>query len=542
MSEVITEYHPIVARGDDNRTVRERVVEGVNKLADTVKITLGTKGRLVMYCRFRDFEDPEGFPVLTKDGVTVATQIRSQDPIENMAIQVVRQAAQNTVESSGDGTTTTTILAQELITKGLLLKDQGLSHRDFSHQVDQAVEDITHYIENVVAKPIIDDQACQNIELVATISSNSEEVGKLIGDIAREVGVYADIEVKKSNNYVTEIETVKGMKLHRGYFAPFMCTDTENMEWRHSDVKVLVFDDVIRDISEIIPYIDAATTESGSPAPVLIYAQDIASTVINRVQNIMRYSSRPVMIVEHDGFGDRRIDLINDVAVLTGARIVDSKAKVRNYELVLGNCEEAIVNQQYTSIIGGNYNEEDLNAQMSHIKGKIESNVLSGSERKFYEKRLANLYGGLAVVYVGGNTRVEVDELYARIEDAVLAVKSSMRSGVVPGGAYTWENTAIQAYNPDKKSPGYDLVFESLRAILNQLLKNADMLEREGEIRVNILQGRGYNLITNSYDNIEDYKVLDPASVLIDSLVNAASVAKSLLSVERVLHRGKLYL
>jgi chaperonin GroEL len=550
---------------NENETIT-KILRGVNVLCDTIKLTLGTKGMLVLYSSFRDFEDVEGFPVITKDGVTVASQISSDDPVINMAIQIVRQASKNTVRSSGDGTTSTAVLAQSIInqcvnslnssTYGNLTGKSRLSSWELCKQIDEAVELAINYIK---LNSIAVNEDLEKVKIVASISSNSNEIGDLIHDVISQIGFNSEIEVKKSNFSSTEVELVKGMKLYKGYFAPFFCSDNIRMTWEQSRVKVLIYDDVIRDYLDIAPYVKVSVDDDDSTKalPLLIYAQDVAPTVLNRIENMMKHNPRPIMIVEHDGWGDRRIELLNDLSIMTNALIVDSNTVLNNPKKALGYCDECIVTSNTLSVLGGNCDEEARIQEIELVENKIKNGNLSPNESVFYKKRLSNLYGGVAVINVGGNTQVEMLEKYARIEDAVLAIKSSLTNGISIGGGFTWEKCAdylekkAVLLNYTKESnPGYFIILNSLRSILDQLLLNSGNSYRVDEIRSklntkddanNVKQKpQVLNLIDDQFYNYDKYKVYDATSVLTDSLFNAATVAKSIISIKRAVVPRKL--
>ena len=529
---------------------RNKLLNGVNLLSNTVKVTLGTQGRLVLYNKLRDFEDPIGYPSLTKDGVTVAKHIQSADPVENMAIQIMRQASQNTVDTSGDGTTTTSILAQEIINKGFNLLDHGMSSWEFNRQADQAVADIVKYIEDK-SIPINKEGDLSEIKTVATISSNSEELGGFIYDIIKNIGIESDIEVKKSNKSTTEIEMVKGMKIHKGYFAPFFCTDMTYMTWEQYDVNILLFDDTIRDFAVIEPYMRASVDAEGKAVPILIYCEDVADAVLGQLNRLVQMNPRPVMIVEKDGFGDRGIDVMNDIAVVTDALIVDYTHKPKDYRKALGRASEVLVNSKFTTILGGKGNDVEIQAEVDRINERLEADeLMSGNERKFLNKRIANLSGGIAVIHVGGTTKIERNEAHDRIEDAVLAVKSAIKSGTSVGGAYIWENCAnylidalpLRSDIHPNHTEAYKLVVNSLKSILRQLLTNSGELPNIDTIRDTIVKdNKAYNLIDRQFYKIDDYPVRDATSVLIDSIKNAISVAKSILAIERSIYNGEVH-
>lgn len=524
-----------------NTETKAKILDGVNTLADTVKITLGTKGQGVIYNKLRDFEDPKGYAVLTKDGVTVAKQIEMRDPVSDMAVQVVRESSLKTAESSGDGTTTTVILAQEIISRGFELLENGMSAWEFKRHADEAAEDIIAIIEQMSTSV---EENTQRIAQVATISSNDREIGNLIHDIVQEIGIYGDIEPKQTFSSTTNVELVTGMKVYKGYYAPFMCTDMTSLTFETDTCFIVVFDDVIRDYADISEYIRNAVDSMGNPVPILIFAEDIAATVLTRLEGLMKYNPRPMMVVPHDGFGDRRIDIMNDICLMTGAEIVDAKTKEQSLygASKMGVCSKVIVNQRYTCLYGGDSDEKLLAKKVQEIQKKLKDPDVDKSDKAFLKRRLANLSGGIAVINVGGNTKVEMQETFYRIEDAVLAVSSAIRDGVVPGGGYTWLSVVNKLSDPGNH-PAYEAIIQSLTAIPKQLLVNADLYSPEffEQFKDKCSEGMAYDLSIDRFESIKDYEVYDAASVLIDSIKNATTVAKSILSIGKVIHNGKVY-
>jgi chaperonin GroEL len=449
-------------------------------------------------------------------------------------------------------TTTTAVLAQEIINKGYELLKSGVTSYEFNKYADWAVEDIKEYI---LKNSIEVDNNLELLKRVATISSNDPEVGQLIYDIVQEIGFYGDMDVKQTTNYTTEVHLVKGMKLHKGYFAPFFCNDQSKMEWRANNVHILVFNDTIRDYNDIRPYVQAATSPEGQPYPLLIYCNDVAATALNRIKGSMEFNPRPLMIVEHDGFGDRRTEIINDLCILTGASEVDPSQPANNPYGVLGYAEEVKVDRMFTSILEGNTDVDAVEAEVERIQRRIKESNPSGNEKKFLQKRIANLTGGVAVINVGGKTKVEVKEQYARIEDAVLAVKSAIQKGVSVGGSVTWCRTAFYGFiegcqkrgidinNPDEIPSSYRLIFQSLDAVLNQLLINSDDIKSLDAVITNAIDDKnpkGYDLSTREFYDLDDYEVYDATSVLLDSISNAVAVSKSILSIEKVIVDGEV--
>jgi chaperonin GroEL len=445
-------------------------------------------------------------------------------------------------------TTSTLILSQYLINEGFKLLENGMSSWQLNKEMDHAVEDIHDYIKKN-SIDVYDDLSM--LKELASISANDPEIGEIIYSIIDELGVECDIEVKLTKRSNTSVEIVNGMKLHKGYFDAFMCNDFSKMTFEANNVFIIVYDGVLKDYQDIAPYVKAAVNESGEPSPVLVYAKDVSKTTITRIEHMMKHNPRPFMIVEHDGFGDRRIAIMNDLATMTGAYIIspeDDTYKMMDHYDVLGFCDEVIVDNQFTSIIGAEGDEDEVTELLEEIRKNLEVAMENNwiKEIKFINKRIANLIGGIAVIHVGGNTEFSAKEKYDRIDDAVLAMKAAIKKGISIGGAFTWERTVVnnkaekRGYNK-KDNPGYFMVYDSLKQILNQLLINSGEYTEEyaNEIRKSYTRKNNpkpYNLIDRSFYNLEDYKVYDATSVLLDSIYNACSVSKSILSIEYSIH------
>lgn len=443
-------------------------------------------------------------------------------------------------------TTSTILLTQALVNSGYRLLSEGnVSSWEMNKEIDEAVEDITDYILSE-SKDISNN--LDMLRELATISANDEEIGDMIYDIINELSVHCDIEVKKSKRMFTEIEAVNGMKLHKGYFDGFMCNDYKNMTFSASDANILIYDGVIKDYNQIAPYVKASINEEGNPIPIVIYAQDVNRIAINRIEGMLKYNPRPFMIVEHDGFGDRRTDIMNDLAVVTGGIIVneDSNTNALMVKSSLGKCKEVFVTDRHSSFIGGYGNPNNIKESIDEINQVLESlDPTNKQDIKFYKKRLANLAGGIAVIHVGGSTPFEMEEKYMRIDDAVLAVKSAISSGISIGGGVTWINASVHGIDKSRKynrvdNPSYFMVFDSLQEIPAQLLKNSGEYTSDffKDLKKKYLSKnkKGYNLSDRKFYDMNDYKVYDATSVLTDVLSNASSVSKSLLSVEVAIH------
>ena len=499
---------------------KEKLLKGVNTLADTVKVTLGAKGRTVM------FNDHTGRIHITKDGVTVAKNINSKDDMEQMAIMVVREAAENTVKTSGDGTTTTLVLAQHLINRGYELLDEfdytriATAYDTFR---DQAIKYVLEHSISV-------EENLNLIKDVATISSNSEEIGDFIHKIIESISLHGAIEVKKSQSPKTRTEQVMGVKLAKGFYAPQFCTDQTKMTYHgESGVGILIFDERINSINDILPFINVVKQE-----PLLILANDIDDQALNNLIRIQVASDLKIMLVENDGFGDRRVEIINDIAALTGAAVIDRDNRdtlLADPDETLGLAREVFVNINSCSIIDGNADKELVAELVKDTKYQLTKEDNDPNSIKYYRRRLATLTGGVAVIHVGGTTEVEMKELKDRIDDAVEATRAAIQKGVSVGGGYTlrrcWET--IQLTNPEKPEA---VASDALMAIVAQLAENSD--EDINNMVAMIQKDTPIDLKLDKPIDISNYRVYDPTSVLIDAITNAVAVSKSILSVKNV--------
>ena len=492
------------------------LIKGVNKLADVVKVTLGAKGKNVM------FNNRENKPQITKDGITAARQVFSTNPFENMAIQVVREASEQTVKTSGDGTTTTIILARYIIEEGFKLLMSGkYSYYQLSKQLDTARDLVIQMIKN---KSLDVETHFDKLRHIATVSSSSNEIGSFIYDIMEDIGIYGSVEVKSSNNTKDKIDKVKGIKISKGFYAPHFVNDRLKMEFKMSGVSIVLFDDTVRSFSnDIMPYINELNGE-----PILFLVNDIEPTTLQTIINnkIANPSLFNIMFVEHDGFGDRRIEIMNDIAAMTGATVGDCKNLGD-----IGYAEEVIVDEESTSILGGNIEEDIVNRLVEETQYKLTNDELDQDERRYYRRRLATLKGGVAIIHVGGMTEVEMKEKKDRIDDAVEAVKSAIDRGISIGGGHTFIHIADKLSNDDNNE-GESILFGSLIQPFIQLCKNGDI---DHNLRLNQLivnPSLGYDVINDELTPLNEYTVYDSTGVLIDSLSNAVAVAKSILSVE----------
>ena len=495
---------------------KEDLIKGVNKIADVVKVTLGAKGKNVL------FNNRDGKPQITKDGITAARQVFSMNPFENMAIQIVREASEQTVKTSGDGTTTTIILARYIINKGFELLSSGkISYYELSKQIDKTKDLI---INEIKKRSLNIENNFDKLLHVATVSSSNKEIGTFIYDIMQDIGIYGSIEVKSSNNTKDIIDKVKGIKTSKGFYAPHFVTDRLKMEYRMNDVHIVLIDDTVRSFqNDILPYIEEAPGK-----PILFFVNDIEPTTLqtiinNKVANPQMFN---IMFVEHDGFGDRRIEIMNDIAAMTGASVGTAEDFGD-----MGFAKEVIVNEDSTSILGGTIEESIVNRLVEETQYKLTNDDLDEDQRKYYRRRLATLKGGVAVIHVGGITEVEMKEKKDRIDDAVEAVKSAIDRGISVGGGHTFISICNSLNNMENKE-GEQIIINSLIQPFIQLCNNADSNSNELLTKLVLNSDMGYNVINNELIPLDEYNVYDPTGVLIDALSNAVAVAKSILSVE----------
>jgi len=515
------------------QSTTKSILKGVNLLADTVKQTLGTKGRTIL------FNDENNRTHITKDGVTVARHIFSEDPYENMIITVLREASFKTMKSSGDGTTSTIILAQYIINEGLKLLEEGLSYYEMSRQIDSAVKDVVKYIKESSIK--IEDNK-ELLREIAAISSNDEKLGDYIYSIVSEIGLYGDIEVKESQYSETRKIQTKGMKLHKGWMENFMINNPRELKFKANDCYVLIIDDVIQAITDIDQYIRFLNGK-----PLVVFCNEVTDITLSQIQKWMSTTGYPACFVHNDGHGERKQILMNDLAALTSAYVISAQDKFDPENL--GFAGEIHVGEWHTSILDGDNDANMIDSIIYDIQEILDDDenddetLITNVDRKFHKKRLANLTGGLAVIHVGGRTQMEMKELKDRFDDAVLAVGSAIKQGVNVGGGSTYINCQKFLRKSNKTSQGraYDLIVDSLDSPFKQLLTNADLSSKFGFYKSQLTKGKALDLRDNKLYALSKakYTVYDPSSVLIDSLTNASAVAKSLLSIKDILFDGK---
>jgi chaperonin GroEL len=523
-----------ITLGEESRAA---ILRGVNKLADTVKITLGPTGRNVL------LDKKYGSPTITKDGVTVAKEIDLKDAMENMGAQMVREVASNTSDVAGDGTTTATVLAQAIFREGVKTVAAGANPMALKRGIDKAVERATREIRKA-AKPVTEDMIAQ----VGTISANGDDtIGKLIAEAMQKVGKDGVITVEESKTIETALEVVEGMQFDRGYLSPYFVTDAETMEVVLENPVVLLSEKKISSMRDMLPILEEVAKLG---RPILIIAEDIdgealATLVVNRLRGTLA-----VAAVKAPGFGDRRKAMLEDIAILTGAMVIteDLGIKLENVMLEeLGNARRVTIDKDTTTIIDGGGDARDLQARVTTLKAQIE-NSDSDYDREKLQERLAKLVGGVAIIRVGAATEMELKEKKARVEDAMHATRAAVEEGIVPGGGVVLIRAAkvldrFKAFNEDEPANdpdeqiGVNIVKRALEEPLRQIVANAG---KEGAVIVERVRSEknpniGYNVITEKFEDLIAAGVIDPAKVTRSALQNAASIAGLMLTTEALI-------
>jgi chaperonin GroEL len=518
-----------------NIEARDQLKRGVDALANAVKVTLGPKGRNVI------IDKKFGAPTITKDGVSVAKEIELVDPIENMGAQMLKEVASKTADIAGDGTTTATVLAQAIVTAGLKHVAAGANPMDLKRGIDKAVGAVVANLHSQSAA-VGDDN--QKIEQVATISANNDvTVGKLIAEAMGRVKKEGVITVEEAKGTETTVEVVEGMQFDRGYISPYFVTDAEKMEAVLENPFILIYDKKISSMKDLLPILEKSV-QTGRP--LLIIAEDVdsealATLVVNKIRGSLR-----IVAVKAPGFGDRRKAMLEDIAILTGGQLISEERgyKLENADLTyLGRAEKVTIDKDNTTIVGGSGAKDDITARVNQIKAQMESTT-SDYDREKLQERLAKLAGGVAVLYVGAATEVEMKEKKDRVDDALHATRAAVEEGIVPGGgvAYIRAISALDGFKGDNDDEtfGVNIVKRALEEPLRQIVANAG---GEGSIVVQkVKEGKadfGYNARTETYENLLSAGVIDPTKVTRVALENAASIAGMLLTTECVLSEKK---
>jgi chaperonin GroEL len=507
-------------------TARKYVLHGVDALANAVKVTLGPKGRNVV------IEKSFGSPVVTKDGVTVAKEIELENKFENMGAQMVREVASKTSDTAGDGTTTATVLAQAIFREGSRLVAAGHNPMEIKRGIDKAVETIVHALKDLAKQT----QDPKEITQVGTISANGDEtIGELIAKAMEKVGKEGVITVEEAKSAETTLDVVEGMQFDRGYLSPYMVTDAERMEAVHEDAYILISEKKISNMKDLLPVLEGIARQQ---KPLIIIAEDVegealATLVVNKLRGTLQCAA-----VKAPGFGDRRKEMLKDIAILTNGQVISEElgTKLENVTLSdLGRAKRVKIDKDNTTIIDGAGSEDKIKAREREIKAQIE-NTTSDYDREKLQERLAKLAGGVAVIKVGAATEVEMKEKKARVEDALNATRAAVEEGIVPGGGVALIRLSSALDNLKLSADqtwGAQIIRRACEEPLRQISNNAGV---EGSIVINkVREGSGsfgYNAATDTYGDMLAMGVIDPAKVVRCALQNASSVAGLMLTTE----------
>ncbi len=514
-----------------NWEAREGLKKGVDALANAVKVTLGPKGRNVI------IDKKFGAPQITKDGVTVAKEIELQEPIENMGAQMVKEVASKTNDQAGDGTTTATVLAQAIFNTGLKNVTAGANPMDLKRGIDKAVAKV---VENLKSQSVEINDSHEKIEQVATISANNDSaVGQVIAEAMQKVKKEGVITIEEAKGTDTYVKVVEGMQFDRGYISSYFVTDTEKMEAVYESPYILIYDKKISNMKEFLPILEKVV-QSGRP--MLIISEDVdsealATLVVNRLRAGLK-----IVAVKAPGFGDRRKEMLEDIAILTGGTVISEE---KGYKLedatleMLGSAEKITVDKENTTIVSGKGDKKNISARIAQIKSQIEKTT-SDYDREKLQERLAKMAGGVAVIYVGAASEVEMKEKKDRFDDALHATRAAIEEGIIPGGgvAYIRSISSLKNLKGDNEDQqiGVDIVRRALEEPLRQITNNAG---KEGSVVVNaVMKGKGdygYNARIDEYQHLIEAGVIDPTKVSRVALENAASIAGMLLTTECVL-------
>lgn len=510
---------------------RELLKQGVDQLANAVKVTLGPKGRNVV------LEKKYGSPLITKDGVTVAKEVELEDKFENTGAQLVKSVASKTGDDAGDGTTTATVLAQAIVNEGLKNVAAGANPMDLKRGIDKAVNKVVAYIKQNAE--VVGDNY-DKIEQVATVSANNDpEIGKLLADAMRKVSKDGVITIEESKTRDTSIGMVEGMQFDRGYLSGYFVTDTDKMECVMENPYILIYDKKISNLKEFLPVLQPAA-ESGRP--LLVIAEDVDSEalttlVVNRLRGGLK-----ICAVKAPGFGDRRKAMLEDIAVLTGGVVVSEEKGLKLEQTtleMLGTAKKVTVSKDSTTVVDGAGSKENIKARVAQIKNEI-ANSTSSYDKEKLQERLAKLSGGVAVLYVGANSEVEMKEKKDRVDDALCATRAAIEEGVVLGGGTTYiraqqELVNLKGDNADEQT-GINIVCRAIEEPLRQIVFNAGL---EGAVIVDKVReskgDNGYNARKDVYEDLRVAGVIDPARVARVALENAASIAGMFLTTECVI-------
>ena len=514
-----------------NLEARNALKAGVDKLSNAVRVTLGPKGRNVI------MDKKFGAPSISKDGVTVAKEIELEDPVENMGAQMVKEVASKTADVAGDGTTTATVLAQSIIHSGLKNVAAGANPMDLKRGIDKAVQEVISHLRKQ-SKEVGD--SIEKIEQVATISANNDHsIGKLIAEAMSKVKKEGVITIEEAKGTETSVQVVEGMQFDRGYISPYFVTDTEKMEAVFEDPYILIYDKKISTMKDFLPVLEKVV-QTGKP--LMIIAEDVdgealATLVVNKLRGSLKIAA-----VKAPGFGDRRKAMLEDIAILTGGTVISEEQgyKLENADLShLGTAEKVTIDKDNTTIVSGKGDKENIKARINQIKAQME-NTTSDYDKEKLQERLAKLAGGVAVLYVGAASEVEMKEKKDRFDDALHATRAAVEEGIVPGGgiAYIRALEALESFTGENtdEDTGVAIIRRALEEPLRMIVENAGV---EGSIVVQkVKEGKddyGFNARTEVYENLYESGVIDPTKVTRVALENAASIAGMLLTTECVL-------
>jgi chaperonin GroEL len=517
-----------------NTEARTKLKRGIDALAEAVKVTLGPKGRNVV------IDKKFGSPTVTKDGVTVAKEIELSDPIENMGAQMVKEVATKTSDLAGDGTTTATVLAQAIFREGLKNVTAGANPMELKRGIDRAVEAVVEQLRSLS----VPSSGKKEIAQVGTISANNDkEIGNLIADAMEKVGKDGVITVEEAKGLETTLETVEGMQFDRGYLSPYFVTDPEKMETVLEDPYILIHDKKISAMKELLPLLEK-TAQSGKP--LLIIAEDVegealATLVVNKLRGTLK-----VAAVKAPGFGDRRKEMLRDIAVLTGGQVISEELgfKLENATLAdMGRAKRVVVDKDNTTVVDGRGKSDDIKGRIAEIRAAIDKST-SDYDREKLQERLAKLSGGVAVINVGAATETELKEKKARVEDALHATRAAVEEGIVPGGGVALiraQSALDKIKGTEDEKIGVEIVRRALEEPIRMIAQNAGA---EGSIVVaRVKESKeknfGYNAATDAYEDLVKAGVIDPTKVTRTALQNAASIAGLLLTTECVVVEKK---
>jgi chaperonin GroEL len=506
---------------------RKKLANGIDKLANAVTATLGPNGRNVVISKANEY------PQSTKDGVTVAKSISLEDPIEDLGVQMVKQAAIKTADNAGDGTTTSTLLAQEMVRAGLTHLSNGVNAVEIKRGIDKAVKEVIEHLQMEISEEISsEDQLTQ----IATISANNDpEVGTLIATAMEKVGRDGVVTIEESRTGETYLETVEGMQFDRGYKSPYFVTNNSTMQSVLERPKVLIYEKKLTQVKELLPLLENMSNQNRS---LLVIAEDIdgealATLIVNKMRGLLK-----VCAVKAPDFGDRRTLIMEDIATLTGGTVVspDRGMKLDKFNLDwLGECRLATIGKEETTLVDGNGEEEKIKARVEDLQHQIE-HAKSAFEMEKLQERLAKMVGGVAIVYVGGNTETEMKEKKDRVEDALHATKAAIEEGIVPGGGAALIHARVGI--TDIGNIGADIVYNACASPLKKILNNAGYNQEDIFMAITSISGGdywyGWDLKTEDFVNMKDAGIIDPSKVTRTALQNAASVAGTILLTEAV--------